>query len=246
MPRTGRTSRSSRLIRTIGALTATATAVALGLGLGQARAASVATWEKVAQCESGNNWSINTNNGYYGGLQINLTNWRYYGGTAYAARPDLATKKQQILIAEKILADQGARAWTCAPGTGLGTDHANPYPDPTPTPSPANRVIEAVENGALHEIYTDSAGDWHDNPVLGVGGSISALAFAYSPSGARVVEAVESGVLHEIYTDPAGDWHDNPVLNVGGSISALAFAYSPSGARVVEAVESGVLHEIYT
>uniref|UniRef100_UPI0019024AA3 transglycosylase family protein n=1 Tax=Kitasatospora aureofaciens TaxID=1894 RepID=UPI0019024AA3 len=111
------------------ALTLLAVAAVAGtLSTGQAEAASVATWDKVAQCESTGNWSINTNNGYYGGLQISLANWKYYGGTAYAARPDLATKQQQILIAEKILADQGPGAWTCAPGTGLATDHADPYP----------------------------------------------------------------------------------------------------------------------
>ncbi|MGK4580144.1 transglycosylase family protein [Kitasatospora sp. HPMI-4] len=98
-------------------------------------AASVATWDKVAQCESGGNWSINTGNSYYGGLQITMQNWQYYGGTAYAARPDLATKQQQILIAEKILADQGAGAWGCAPGTGLATDKSQPYPDPPAAPS---------------------------------------------------------------------------------------------------------------
>ncbi|MFD4910157.1 transglycosylase family protein [Kitasatospora purpeofusca] len=101
---------------------------------GTAGAASVATWDKVAKCESGGNWSIVSSNGlYYGGLQVNLHNWRYYGGLQYAARPDLASKRQQILIAEKILADQGAGAWTCAPGTGLSIDHANPYPDPLTT-----------------------------------------------------------------------------------------------------------------
>ena len=94
-----------------------------------ASAASVATWDKVAQCESGGNWSINTGNGYYGGLQFTQSTWAGYGGTSYAAYADQATKQQQILIAEKVLADQGAGAWTCSPGTGLATDHADPYPD---------------------------------------------------------------------------------------------------------------------
>ncbi|MFE5585322.1 transglycosylase family protein, partial [Kitasatospora sp. NPDC056531] len=129
--RTARTRIGATAVGVLGLAVASAT-----LGTGQANAASVATWDKVAQCESTGNWSINTNNGYYGGLQISLSNWQHYGGTAYAARPDLATKQQQILIAEKILADQGAGAWTCSPGTGLATDHANPYPDPTPAPTP--------------------------------------------------------------------------------------------------------------
>ncbi|MEU0744796.1 transglycosylase family protein, partial [Streptomyces sp. NPDC006134] len=102
-----------------------------------ASAASVSTWDKVAECESGGNWSIvsNTTPAYYGGLQISLYNWQHYGGTAYAPYPHQATKKEQILIAEKILADQGAGAWSCSPGTGLATDHADPYPEPEPGPA---------------------------------------------------------------------------------------------------------------
>ena len=72
---------------------------------------TVANWDAIAQCESTGNWSDNTGNGYYGGLQIDMHNWYYYGGLSYAARPDLASPSQQIAIAEKILADQGAGAW---------------------------------------------------------------------------------------------------------------------------------------
>jgi hypothetical protein len=68
-------------------------------------------WNAVARCESGGNWSINTGNGYYGGLQFSQSTWAAYGGTAYASRADLATRSQQIAIAEKVLAAQGARAW---------------------------------------------------------------------------------------------------------------------------------------
>ena len=71
-------------------------------------------WDAVAQCESGGNWSINTGNGYYGGLQFNSSTWLAFGGGAYAPRADLATRSQQIAIAEKVLAAQGKGAWpTC-------------------------------------------------------------------------------------------------------------------------------------
>ncbi|RBY98147.1 hypothetical protein DQ237_02360 [Blastococcus sp. TF02-8] len=71
-------------------------------------------WDAVARCESGGNWSIDTGNGYYGGLQFGSTTWTSFGGGAYAPRADLATKEQQIAIAEKVLAKQGPRAWpTC-------------------------------------------------------------------------------------------------------------------------------------
>ena len=71
-------------------------------------------WDAVAQCESGGNWSINTGNGYYGGLQFSQSTWEAYGGLAYAPRADLATKSEQIAAAERVLAGQGRGAWpTC-------------------------------------------------------------------------------------------------------------------------------------
>jgi Transglycosylase-like domain len=71
-------------------------------------------WDAVARCESGGNWSINTGNGYYGGLQFSQSTWAAFGGTAYAPRADLATKAQQIAVAERTLAAQGPGAWpTC-------------------------------------------------------------------------------------------------------------------------------------
>src|SRR6476659_7351874 len=97
-------------------------AAALGLGAGTASAAPDSTWDAVAQCESSGNWSINTGNGFYGGLQFTQSTWAAYGGTEYASRADLATKDQQIAVAEKTLAGQGWGAWTCAyAGGGEGS-----------------------------------------------------------------------------------------------------------------------------
>jgi multidrug efflux pump subunit AcrA (membrane-fusion protein) len=75
-------------------------------------------WDAVAQCESGGNWSINTGNGYFGGLQFSSRTWLAFGGGAYASRADLAAKSQQIAIAEKVLAGQGPGAWPIC-GRGL-------------------------------------------------------------------------------------------------------------------------------
>lgn len=68
-------------------------------------------WDAIAQCESGGNWSINTGNGFYGGLQFTYSTWLGYGGGVYAPRADLASREQQIAIAEKVLAGQGIGAW---------------------------------------------------------------------------------------------------------------------------------------
>ncbi|MET7485409.1 transglycosylase family protein [Streptomyces sp. NPDC005538] len=92
----------------------------VGVGAGSAQAADVSTWNKVAACESSGDWSINTGNGYYGGLQFTQSTWEAYGGTAYARRADLATRDQQIAVAEKVLKGQGPGAWpVCSVRAGL-------------------------------------------------------------------------------------------------------------------------------
>lgn len=88
---------------------------------GQADAAyDPSVWDRVAACESSGNWSINTGNGYYGGLQFSLSTWKYFGGTEYAAYPHKASKAQQIAIARRTLAGQGPGAWpVCSVRAGL-------------------------------------------------------------------------------------------------------------------------------
>src|SRR6478752_5076452 len=96
-------------------------AAALALA-GPASAAPDSTWDAVAQCESSGNWSINTGNGYYGGLQFSQSTWNAFGGQEYASRADLASREEQIAIAEKTLAGQGWGAWACAyAGGGEGS-----------------------------------------------------------------------------------------------------------------------------
>ncbi|MGW0938938.1 transglycosylase family protein [Streptomyces sp. NPDC002666] len=122
--------RPSKAVRiaTLAGVTGAAIAVPL-MGATGASAASVSTWDAVAQCESGGNWSINTGNGYYGGLQFSQSSWAAAGGTQYAARADLATKAQQIATAEKLLALQGPGAWACAGAGNLSNDGVDPGVD---------------------------------------------------------------------------------------------------------------------
>jgi hypothetical protein len=77
-------------------------------------------WDNLARCESGGNWAINTGNGYYGGLQFNQATWQSNGGTAYASSAHLASREQQIAIAEKVAAGRGFAPWpACAAKLGL-------------------------------------------------------------------------------------------------------------------------------
>lgn len=79
-----------------------------------------ATWDQVADCESDGDWAADTGNGYYGGLQIWPPTWREAGGLRYATRPDLASRRQQITVAQEILNEQGWQAWSaCARELGL-------------------------------------------------------------------------------------------------------------------------------
>ena len=70
-------------------------------------------WDGIANCESTNNWSINTGNGYYGGLQFDIGTWLSNGGGQYAPRADLATREQQIAVAETTAASRGTSPWAC-------------------------------------------------------------------------------------------------------------------------------------
>ena len=118
------------------AVAAGATAVGLGVMTSPASAATH-DWSGVAQCESGGNWSINTGNGYYGGLQFSQGTWAAYGGTAYASRADLASAGQQIAIAEKVLAGQGVGAWPVCGRNLSGGTTAVPQAAPAPAPRQA-------------------------------------------------------------------------------------------------------------
>ena len=100
-----------------GLAVAALTAAGVGLSAAPASAASAETWDAIAQCESSGNWSINTGNGYYGGLQFLPATWRAFGGTG---NPANASKATQIKIAERVLKVQGWGAWpACSARLGL-------------------------------------------------------------------------------------------------------------------------------
>ncbi|CAG7286984.1 hypothetical protein PICSAR38_03569 [Mycobacterium avium subsp. paratuberculosis] len=83
---------------------------------GQAAAATDGEWDQVARCESGGNWGINTGNGYHGGVQFSASTWAAHGGGEYAPSAELATREQQIAVAERVLATQGRGAWPVCGG----------------------------------------------------------------------------------------------------------------------------------
>jgi len=120
----------------------------------QAQAATDAEWDQVARCESSGNWAINTGNGYQGGLQFSPGTWSGHGGGQFAPAANMATREQQIAIAEKVLATQGRGAWPVC-GRGL----SGPTPRNVTTPAPATATAKPADP-------TQSPADALDNPAL--------------------------------------------------------------------------------
>ncbi|MEU2405493.1 transglycosylase family protein [Streptomyces rubiginosohelvolus] len=157
-------------------VTGSAIAIPL-LGASGATAAEASTWDRVAECESGGMWSADLGNGYYGGLQFSQETWSAYGGTEFAPRADLASRSQQISVAEKVLDDQGPTAWpSCAVISGLAVDGSlpgvdpgtSPAPDPTATPTDeADAPDEADESGKSGETDESGKGDKGDESGKG-------------------------------------------------------------------------------
>ncbi|MFI0780171.1 transglycosylase family protein [Streptomyces sp. NPDC021212] len=120
------------------------------IGATSASAATTSQWDQVAQCESGGNWSVNTGNGYYGGLQFSSSTWAAYGGTAYAPTADRAGKAQQIQVAEKVLSSQGKGAWpVCGKGlTAGGAPSAPAQSTPSQSQSDSSQSAPAAKQKA--------------------------------------------------------------------------------------------------
>ncbi|MFC8261470.1 transglycosylase family protein [Streptomyces sp. NPDC057291] len=137
-------------------LTVTAGGAGIALPLvtaASAGAASADVWDKVAACESTSNWHINSGNGYFGGLQFTRSTWAAYGGTVHAPRADLATREQQISVAEKVLRAQGPGAWpACSVRAGLtrggGAPHITPQSERTGGPVDASSATTSTPKKA--------------------------------------------------------------------------------------------------
>lgn len=115
-------------------------AVLGGGGIAMAGHAAAATdweWDQVARCESGGNWAINTGNGYYGGVQFTPGTWASHGGGEFAPSAQLATREQQIAVAERVLATQGRGAWPVC-GHGLSSATLRDVPAPAAMDAPVD------------------------------------------------------------------------------------------------------------
>jgi LysM repeat protein len=193
-----------------------ATVVGIGVLSSPAQAATTTAtthdWTGVAQCESSGNWSINTGNGYFGGLQFSQATWAGFGGANFAPRADLATSAQQVTIAEKVLAQQGIGAWpVCGKHlTGGTTATAAKAPAPTPAPKPAPKPAPAVKRSSPAPATTPA-------PRAHAAGRHAAPAADYTVTGGDTLSKIAGA-----HNEP---WRDLYQRNVGviGSNPDLIF-----------------------
>jgi resuscitation-promoting factor RpfC len=118
----------------LAAITVALAVALLTLSAPGARADTV-NWDAIAQCESGGNWSTNTGNGFYGGLQFKPSTWAAHGGVG---SPATASREEQIRVAERVLATQGIKAWP-----KCGAYGGSPIVWGTPTPPTGCQAIRA-------------------------------------------------------------------------------------------------------
>ncbi|TCR20971.1 transglycosylase family protein [Streptomyces sp. BK205] len=146
-------------------VTGSAIAIPL-LAASGASAATGTTWDRVAECESGGSWSADDGNGYYGGLQMSQENWEKYGGLEYAKTADLASRNQQIAVAEKLLADQGIAAWpTCGLLSGLSKDSSSAGVDTgLASGTPSSSASGSSESSGSSD--SSNSSDTEDSPGL--------------------------------------------------------------------------------
>lgn len=177
-----------------GSIVATTAAVSLAT-IGVADASPSHNWDGVAACESGGNWHINTGNGFYGGVQFSASTWRAYGGTKYASRADLASKSEQIAIAEKVLAGQGRGAWpVCGRHlTGGSSSPAKSTKSTKSTKKATKKVVRHTSKKAVkhtvvkhapvhHNTVTPAKGTGHTYTVR-TGDTLSQIAVTHKTQG---------------------------------------------------------------
>ncbi|GHD12290.1 LysM peptidoglycan-binding domain-containing protein [Zhihengliuella salsuginis] len=200
---------------------------AVGVAAAPASAASTSTWEALAECESGGDWSINTGNGYYGGLQFSMSTWQGFGGTG---NPADASKSQQIAVAEQVLATQGWGAWpACSAELGLsGTADAEPAPQ-TEATAEAEAQVEAPA-----ETSTQSTGAAEQAPA-----EQAAPQAQEAPKAADASQGIGQKVA-EVAAEDSGEDH---TVAAGETLAVIAEEHGIDDWRAVFAVNQDVVDD---
>lgn len=152
-----------------------------------AEAVAGGTWDRLAGCESGGNWRIDTGNGFSGGLQLAHSTWRSFGGRAFGVRASQATRAQQIHVAERVLARQGWGAWpACSARLGLNSSARHTAPRvTTPRPAPQREAQAPARQRLRHPQFHEKRYkprrhlSTHGTVVVNIGDTLSGIAYAH-------------------------------------------------------------------
>jgi resuscitation-promoting factor RpfA len=217
-------------------------AIAVPVMMAGTASADSVNWSAIANCESSGNWSIDTDNGFYGGLQISESTWDAYGGQQYAAYPNEASEADQIAVAENILAGQGIGAWpVCGANAGSGTsyDGTNTSGSDSSTPAPSTSdsgSSSSTDNSNSSSNSSDSSNsDTNSTPATSSNSSSSTSSStsssSSSASGSYTVQsgdtlstiAAKEGVSswHALYTENESTVGSNPNLIYPGQVLNL-------------------------
>ena len=233
-------------IRRTAAALAIGGAVAATMSMPAANAVDGATWDALAQCESGGNWSINTGNGFYGGLQFTQQSWN---GVGMSGSPATATRAQQIEAGERLLAIQGWGAWpACSAKLGLygKTGAAPTYTEPTTTvaaqsqtqqtyTAPAAQVAPAAQ-AAPAAVEAPAAA-----PAAPVAPAAPAVEAPAAPAAAPAVEAPVAAAPVAAPKAAAGTYTVVP----GDSLSLIAAKLGVAGGyQAIAAANTDIIYNV--
>lgn len=161
-----------------------------------ASAAPDSDWDRLAQCEAGGNWSINTGNGYHGGLQFSPSTWAAYGGQEFATYAYQASREQQIAVAERTLAGQGWGAWpACSASLGLNSAPTPRTAPAAPAPAPAAAPAQAEYKAPAAAPNNVTIGSTDLNTVTDVYGAVSGALAQYGVKVPAEVDAYYRAIV---------------------------------------------------
>ena len=177
---------TSKIFKTVLGIVA-GLALALGIALAgttPAHAAPKTVWDKVATCESGNRWSVNTGNGYYGGLQFSSGTWKAFGGRTYAKQANRANRAEQIAIARRVLHGQGPGAWpTCSRKAGLTRKNGKADKKAVPSTNPGATKAKAKAKPSVKKPAVQGKSTTAKRVKVRSGDTLAKIAKRYSVKG---------------------------------------------------------------
>lgn len=232
-------------IRRTAAALAIGGAVAATMSMPAANAVDGATWDALAQCESGGNWSINTGNGFYGGLQFTQQSWN---GVGMSGSPATATRAQQIEAGERLLAIQGWGAWpACSAKLGLygKTGAAPTYTEPTTTVAAQSQTQQTYTAPAAQAAPAAPAAQAApaavEAPAAPVAPAAPAVEAPAAPAAAPAVEAPVAAAPVAAPKAAAGTYTVVP----GDSLSLIAAKLGVAGGyQAIAAANTDIIYNV--